>query len=553
MEGEKATGGVAAAALLERGLRMYGNGDLLGALAEWEAALTLDPGLARAREYIDYVRANFDALTEQFRAVRQAESNAAEAGVPVMDVPDDPEAYDSLDVELGGSSDELADGLAALDAGLDHAIEEPLTPRQRPDDLAPPRAAAAAASPSPVEEEEDGGAVELEAMAPDEDLPGIAPDLEGLDLRGQAADGALDDEATIDVRMHRLLQRSTPPAGADLLPPAVVRPGIMTIQPRRGRPAPTADLDEDLPPEEVTSGGETREHTPLGAPLAFGMDDLELGHLDEITPSPDHDRSIDVPAIGDEAEATQAYERRRGGIVVTPQRPAARKTPTFDFDEPEPTTDFEDVRLTRERSFQAPAAADADQDLDEPQPLPSDGTTDSSVIVDERLLQGAGLLDQTPPAGENDVERTGDYVNKKEKEVDRQARDAKKHQRVSELLRQAREHADKGEFLRAVGAVEDATECDEDGTVAPVLLHRHRDLVYRIYEGHIGDLSAVPLISVPMHEISSHSLDHRTGFLLSRIDGMLTFEDILDVAGMPRMEAYTILSRLLRKGVIEVR
>jgi len=56
-----------------------------------------------------------------------------------------------------------------------------------------------------------------------------------------------------------------------------------------------------------------------------------------------------------------------------------------------------------------------------------------------------------------------------------------------------------------------------------------------------------------LHEIAGESLDHRTGFLLSRIDGMLTFEDILDVAGMPRLEAYQILSTLLRKGVIEVR
>ena len=85
------------------------------------------------------------------------------------------------------------------------------------------------------------------------------------------------------------------------------------------------------------------------------------------------------------------------------------------------------------------------------------------------------------------------------------------------------------------------------------MLHRHRDLLYRIYEGHLGDMNSVPLVAVPMHEISAQTLDHRTGFLLSRIDGMLTFEDILDVAGMPRMEAYQILSSLLRKGVIEVR
>jgi sugar-specific transcriptional regulator TrmB len=34
---------------------------------------------------------------------------------------------------------------------------------------------------------------------------------------------------------------------------------------------------------------------------------------------------------------------------------------------------------------------------------------------------------------------------------------------------------------------------------------------------------------------------------------MLSFEEILDVAGMPRMEAYKILSALLRRGFIDVR
>jgi hypothetical protein len=66
-------------------------------------------------------------------------------------------------------------------------------------------------------------------------------------------------------------------------------------------------------------------------------------------------------------------------------------------------------------------------------------------------------------------------------------------------------------------------------------------------------MTQVPSIAVPLHAISAEDLDHRTGFLLSRIDGMLTYEDILDVAGMPRMEAYKILSTLLRKGFIEIR
>ena len=40
------------AALIDRGLRRYGKGDLEGALGEWELALALDPDAKAAEEYI---------------------------------------------------------------------------------------------------------------------------------------------------------------------------------------------------------------------------------------------------------------------------------------------------------------------------------------------------------------------------------------------------------------------------------------------------------------------------------------------------------------------
>jgi hypothetical protein len=86
------------------------------------------------------------------------------------------------------------------------------------------------------------------------------------------------------------------------------------------------------------------------------------------------------------------------------------------------------------------------------------------------------------------------------------------------------------------------------------LLHRHRDLLYRIYEGHIGDMHAVPLGAGAAARDRRPDARSPHRLLLSRIDGMLSFEDILDVAGMP---AHGGISRsfpnLLRKGVIEVR
>jgi hypothetical protein len=46
------------------------------------------------------------------------------------------------------------------------------------------------------------------------------------------------------------------------------------------------------------------------------------------------------------------------------------------------------------------------------------------------------------------------------------------------------------------------------------------------------------------------SLDHRAGFLLSLVDGRLTIEELLDISGMPRLDALRILYGLLDQRVI---
>ena len=65
--------------LIERGLERYGIGDLAGAMGEWEHALALEPGAARALEYINYVRDNFKTLDEQFAAAREVTAAARAA------------------------------------------------------------------------------------------------------------------------------------------------------------------------------------------------------------------------------------------------------------------------------------------------------------------------------------------------------------------------------------------------------------------------------------------------------------------------------------------
>jgi hypothetical protein len=73
----------------------------------------------------------------------------------------------------------------------------------------------------------------------------------------------------------------------------------------------------------------------------------------------------------------------------------------------------------------------------------------------------------------------------------------------------------------------------------------------QMYESRIGSFDQVPALAISSGEIIWHNLNPSTGFILSRIDGMLSFEDIMDISGLPRFETCQILCQLLQDGIIE--
>jgi len=79
-----------------------------------------------------------------------------------------------------------------------------------------------------------------------------------------------------------------------------------------------------------------------------------------------------------------------------------------------------------------------------------------------------------------------------------------------------------------------------------------RERLIQLYTSKIGDLASVPVHAVGENEQRWLGLDHRAGFLLSRIDGLGTVEDLLDVCGMPRLEALKTLADLLERGAIRL-
>jgi hypothetical protein len=593
-------------ALIDRGLELYGRGELVGALSEWEHALTLDPDSARAKEYLQYVRENFELLDEQFREAREAASRAAAEGVPMPEIPEDLDAYDELEVEL---------------------TREPTPPVVEPGKtVTRPRLPARPTAPPPTEEIDEGW--ELDDWAAAAPLPpppaSAAPeDSETLELTADFAPaGAAGDDGAAEA--HAALGGGAGPAdrasteredpgayaaglglggddgqevtvpGGEEPPPLPDRPALaveaiaalagraapVTIMPRRGGDATGTNPGTGPATGTGTSPGTTPGllpgelpapplmATPQGLEIELNAldpsvgddraaDDVELGPAAELPPGPGIGEPVGAAELGlggdDTGELTRPAAKRAALSMLPDDLPTIERAPTTALDDLDLEGDFDAGQKTGERTSErrtegrSPFAGDAVTGAAESRrdsthtPLPGG----PAVIVDEQLLKAYDEVaedDSEPTAAREPA--PADAPPSPEDRLRR---------RVTELLQRAREAAERGQHLAAVEAAEEASTADPEGKVAPVILHRHRDLLYRVYEGHIGEMSQVPLLAVPLHQIAAERLDHRTGFLLSRIDGMLSFEDILDVSGMPRLDAYRILSNLLRRGFIEVR
>lgn len=126
--------------------------------------------------------------------------------------------------------------------------------------------------------------------------------------------------------------------------------------------------------------------------------------------------------------------------------------------------------------------------------------------------------------------------------------------RAAEMVDRARAEFDAGSMEAAAEAAEFALS---EGERAPPpgiaeVIEPARPLFHRVFEAHVGPGQGVPTVSLTAHEISAMTFDHRTGFLLSRIDGTLTIEELMDVSSMGGFETFRILSSLLRSGIVSV-
>jgi hypothetical protein len=276
-------------------------------------------------------------------------------------------------------------------------------------------------------------------------------------------------------------------------------------------------------------------------------------------PPPDPERQ---PA----AEPTPAEK----GVWPPPPDPARSSidiaTDPLDF-----ATTAEPVEVDPEDSGESPwdgpsrtsvVTLDSSGDFDavaEPTPLPVidrerffGRIQDDQALVDYIVATGDLMIREAPPlAGKKSGRRRSeDIVFDEPVEMTPTPLPETYERRGQEtLLEKARDRFHLHDFQGVVDAVE-RIPLAERSDEAINLLATSRVNLLKMYESKIGSTDQIPRLLVSSEEVIWLGLNHRAGFILSQIDGTVTYEDLIALSGMDRLDTIRILAELIQQKVI---
>lgn len=125
--------------------------------------------------------------------------------------------------------------------------------------------------------------------------------------------------------------------------------------------------------------------------------------------------------------------------------------------------------------------------------------------------------------------------------------------RVTELLDRGEAESQAGREDAAVVALDMAMTAAAGCEPAEAEVASRERTIARIFDGYLDRVRGSSACALPTAELLALDLDPESAFLLSRADGHLTVDDIIDVSGMPRIEASRHLCRLVMTGLLLAR
>jgi hypothetical protein len=110
---------------------------------------------------------------------------------------------------------------------------------------------------------------------------------------------------------------------------------------------------------------------------------------------------------------------------------------------------------------------------------------------------------------------------------------------------------ERGDYLGALLRAEALLEARPDYAPARRYFESAQELLKQMYLEKLGSGECVLRIAMAPNQIQGLALDHRSGFLISLIDGMATVDEILDMSGMPPLDALRLLYEMREEGVLD--
>ena len=353
-----------------------------------------------------------------------------------------------------------------------------------------------------------------------------------------------------------------PRAPAKASQPPATRPASHTIE-----PLPANSLDE------LTLEPPDRPPPPDDAPTLqrgpIREDELEDLDLISSLPSPRPKPRVAQIQIDTPLSGSQAPMAGSQGKVTTrdfPHQTRAPAVPAAKTKELSPSDLLPSVGSAQTQDFDVKTqernrALDRTQDIPNMQqaarlsavdnPVVSAPTRDLGLRAESIATRGEGTrADVVLPFDPIDARATDIIEDVDETAPAKEAPEDRTRRRITTLFEKAAQWTGEGDLERAVAAVDLALSEDPNSALAQKLIHRNRETMMTVFQAYLGDLQRTPQLARPLHELASAPISPRAAFLLSRIDGLLSLDEILDVCGMPRLEAYRHLCQLFLRGIL---
>jgi hypothetical protein len=492
-----------AAERLERGIERYGEGDLVAAAVEFEEAIRLAPEHARARQYLSWVR-DVLAGTRGSGRKKELDEDAVRAVTEALDAGEESEQEAPWNpVPITPPNRHPSSPLHTIPFGLDEAaaVRSSHNPRLQSyrEGVAPTELAVA------IPSELTGKPTSSSTIL------GIAPPREGV-LPGRGRRPAHDDRPESVTRefargtptLHNLAPLDVPELTEEQVAELISLESTLPTTGPGGRPL-TPDLAStaDLPTEQRLSFIDLEPRAPELEPRAPEREMPRLPELQRVTqplpiPRPDRGLKLAPPPFASDFEPLETPTRS-----LDEKRPLINPLPV---DEPHDPGDLHDDENVQNPTNVYLRGHDLAPDE------PGEAADEPGEAAEELTPIPTGRVHTPKPS-------------------------------IADIMGQAKRVLLGGDAQTAVDVADDVVTA-AGGIDAEACLP-YLSLLETIYTAMIG-----PLDQVPRHGTSVPDLDPRAAFLLSRIDGNISIDDLLEVSGMPRLEAMRVLALLIRHGAV---